>query len=178
MLLASAKMRSGLDRREFGPRSLKQMLMKKNWRKRQTQLFPPPPNSGLPEFGMKNCRSRIYPTSVWGRVREGVGNAARLLHRTTPTPDPSPQGGGEHPETAARSCINSIGNRFSAASHCDATTYFEIPSRSQIASIRAPTAGLMVSTRPHSRFVSAPILLVASMPSLPPSPTRGEAKSR
>ena len=48
----------------------------------------------------------------------------------------------------------------------------------QSASTRALTSGVMASFTPHSRSVSAPILLVASMPSLPPSPDSGEAKSR
>ena len=45
-----------------------------------------------------------------------------------------------------------------------------------MASTRAITALSISSTLPHSRAVSAPILLVASMPSLPPRLGFGDAK--
>jgi ATP-dependent helicase Lhr and Lhr-like helicase len=40
----------------------------------------------------------VLPPPVWGRVGEGGG--ATLNHLATPTPNPSPQGGGESPECA------------------------------------------------------------------------------
>src|SRR5690606_23096951 len=52
------------------------------------------------------------------------------------------------------------------------------PSDAQRASTFATIPGDMVRTRPHSRSVSLPIFVVASSPSLPPSPDLGEAKSR
>ena len=52
------------------------------------------------------------------------------------------------------------------------------PSSLHMASTFADTSGAMSSTRPHSRSVSGPILVVASNPSLPPRPGLGEAKSR
>lgn len=52
------------------------------------------------------------------------------------------------------------------------------PSDGHSVSMRAMTSGVMAMGRPHSRSVSGGSLLVASMPSLPPSPGFGEAKSR
>ena len=57
--------------------------------------------------------------------------------------------------------------------------YFSlIPSCSHISSTRVLTSDVMTMGRPHSRSVSAFHLWVASMPSLPPRPDFGEAKSR
>jgi hypothetical protein len=36
----------------------------------------------------------LFPPPLWGRVREG-GTPQTLRTVATPTPDPSPQGGGE-----------------------------------------------------------------------------------
>src|SRR5262249_60999771 len=47
-------------------------------------------NSGLPEFGIVECRSRIYPTSVG----EGWGEGIRI-HRAIVTPHPNPLPMGE-----------------------------------------------------------------------------------
>src|SRR5262249_33718711 len=54
--------------------------------------------SSLRFAGSGQARSRL------GEGREGgdAGDAPALPHTTTPTPNPSPQGGGEHTETAAR----------------------------------------------------------------------------
>jgi hypothetical protein len=38
------------------------------------------------------ARAKLFPPPLWGRVREG-GRAAN--YQRTPTPNPSPQGGGE-----------------------------------------------------------------------------------
>src|SRR5258708_15477023 len=57
---------------------------------------PPHPNSGLPEFGILDGRSRVNPTSAG----EGVGGGGRaceaplVRHRTTPLPH---KGGGSRP---------------------------------------------------------------------------------
>src|SRR5437667_11082716 len=52
------------------------------------------------------------------------------------------------------------------------------PSPDHIASTRAITAEPIVKGSPQVRSVSGAILVVASMPSLPPRPDFGEAKSR
>src|SRR6266699_7222726 len=63
---------------------------------------PPHPNSGLPEFGILDGRSRVYPTSAG----EGLGvGVVRLLRRwrdhylTAPPPSPPlpHKGGGSRP---------------------------------------------------------------------------------
>jgi hypothetical protein len=43
----------------------------------------------------------LLPPPLWGRVGEGGGPIARIERVITPTPNPSPQGGGEHIEFAA-----------------------------------------------------------------------------
>jgi hypothetical protein len=53
----------------------------------------------------KNSRAPLKQMGVW--------KCSNIAAQNDPAPDPSPQGGGEHPETAARLCINSIANRFS-----------------------------------------------------------------
>lgn len=51
----------------------------------------------------------LFPPPLWGRVREGV-NRRIAMNRLfkTPTPNPSPQAGGEHAEFAARLRIKHI----------------------------------------------------------------------
>jgi hypothetical protein len=51
-------------------------------------------------------QTRCAPSPLWGRAGEGgsCGDARALLHRATPTPNPSPQGGGERTERAATFC--------------------------------------------------------------------------
>jgi hypothetical protein len=39
---------------------------------------PLPPNSGLPELGIINCRSRIYPTSSGGGLGRGVHTDTKI----------------------------------------------------------------------------------------------------
>jgi hypothetical protein len=51
---------------------------------------------------IEHCKRRtlgLFPPPLWGRVREGGGAIVR--RRSTPTPNPSPQGGGERTEYAA-----------------------------------------------------------------------------
>src|SRR5919201_3315094 len=47
----------------------------------------------------------LLPSPLWGRGGEGVARRIMIAppekHRTTPTPNPSPQGGGEHTECVA-----------------------------------------------------------------------------
>ena len=57
-------------------------------------------------------------------------------------------------------------------------TYRLVQMRCQRSCMRASTSAFMVIVRPHSRSVSPGHLLVASRPSLPPSPDTGDAKSR
>src|SRR5262249_27859981 len=48
----------------------------------------------------------VLPPPLWGRVGEGgCGDAPTLPYPITPTPNPSPQGGGEQTESAARGCF-------------------------------------------------------------------------
>jgi hypothetical protein len=53
-----------------------------------------------------SCRTLdVLPPPLWGRVGEGGDAVTRLWrrlrkNRTTPTPNPSPQGGGERTELA------------------------------------------------------------------------------
>src|SRR4051812_9227720 len=58
---------------------------------------------------------------------------------------------------------------------------FPLPGKPRLVHIsvtRSTTLWSMRISRPHSRLVSGGHLLVASRPSLPPSPLSGEAKSR
>jgi hypothetical protein len=50
----------------------------------------------------------LLPPPLWGRVGEGGGAVwqRRRFNLATPTPNPSPQGGGERTESAAPLCIN------------------------------------------------------------------------
>src|SRR5438270_11452421 len=80
--------------------------------------LPPPRNPGLP--GFRNIvRKSGKPDLRWGRVGEGGGSEGmwrRLIATAAiPTPDPSPQGGGELAACAA------IAARFIAVS------YFAMP---------------------------------------------------
>ena len=47
------------------------------------------------------ARLRLLPPPLWGRVGEGVARSRLTAMLTTPTPNPSPQGGGEHIAFAA-----------------------------------------------------------------------------
>src|SRR5262249_33960553 len=70
---------------------------------------PPPPHPGLPGVG-RIPRQAGGAALRWGRAGWGVAareNGAALPDCTTPTPNPSPQGGGELTECVARSCIKS-----------------------------------------------------------------------
>src|SRR6516165_1913200 len=61
----------------------------------------PQPNPGLPGFGHFSLPEAGKPAAGWGRVGGGsCGDAPTLPHTTTPTPNPSPQGGGECAECA------------------------------------------------------------------------------
>ena len=44
-----------------------------------TRHPPQHPNSGLPEFGILDCRSRKHPTSARGGIRSGHSSAARVV---------------------------------------------------------------------------------------------------
>jgi len=71
---------------------------------RTLDVLPPPRAPGLPGARLI-VRKSGRPDLRWGRVGEGGDAITRLWrhlrkNRTTPTPNPSPQGGGERTEFA------------------------------------------------------------------------------
>src|SRR5262245_55287416 len=62
----------------------------------------------------------LLPPPLWGRAGEGgsAGDAPALPHATSPTPNPSPQGGGERTECAGTLWIKRKTNVLSSHYYC------------------------------------------------------------